>query len=140
MWVTIPGRLGKLEDGLPFGSGRANGLRNPEGGYPWVSSGSSSNSMDVSPYKSTCWPVLTAMTSGAAGRVQREFRHCRTGKLPSPIGHANATPGSIPNSGRGPNPSHLEMDGSRSVSVFFVIYIYIYMNIIIDDPPPPYAS
>ena len=43
VWVTIPGKLGKLDDELPFGSGRANGLRNPEGGYPWISSGSSSN-------------------------------------------------------------------------------------------------
>ena len=43
MWVTIPGKLGKLDDELPFGSGRANGLRNPEGGYPWISSGSTTN-------------------------------------------------------------------------------------------------
>ena len=27
------------------------------------------------------------------GRVHEEFRHCRTGILPSPIGHANATHG-----------------------------------------------
>ena len=43
MWGTIPYRLGNLEDGWPFASGRGNGLRNPEGGwYPWVSSDSSS--------------------------------------------------------------------------------------------------
>ena len=60
-------QLGKQEDGLPFGSGRTNGLRNPDCEYPLVSSGSSSNSMDVSPWESTGWLVLTAVTGGAAG-------------------------------------------------------------------------
>ena len=41
-------------------------MRNPEGGNPWVSSGSSPNFMDVSHWESTGWPVFTAMTSGAA--------------------------------------------------------------------------
>ena len=36
-------------------------------GYPLVSSGSSSNSMDVSPWESTGKPVLIAVTVGAAG-------------------------------------------------------------------------
>ena len=31
MWVTIPGKLGKLDDELPFGSGRVNELRT----YGW---------------------------------------------------------------------------------------------------------
>ena len=36
MWVTIPGRLGKQEESMGWG-------------IQWVSSGTSSNSMDVSP-------------------------------------------------------------------------------------------
>ena len=60
-------QLGKQEDGLPFGSGRTNGLRNPDCGYPLVSSDSSSNSMGVSPWESTGWPVLTAVTGGPVG-------------------------------------------------------------------------
>ena len=47
--------------------------------------------MGVYPWKSTGWPVLTAMTGGVAGSTGSS--DCWTGELPSPIGLVNATTG-----------------------------------------------
>ena len=121
-WVTIPGRLEKLEDGLPFGFGSSDivGLVNcplplimpmrPLGvtpsQFPWHWSAT------LVPVGDDCRPAWTRSWSPSwwpGARSQTGSHATRLGNLKGGGFEYNFS-----NSGRGPNPSHSEMDGSRS--------------------------